>query len=60
MMIHGRPMSRDEIVEKVEAVDAAAVRRAVARVIGSGAPTVAALGPLDGLASYDRIASSFA
>ena len=43
-----------EQVERIEAVDAAAVAR-VARRIFAGPPTVAAIGPLETLASYDEI-----
>ena len=59
MLIHGRPLPVDEIVGEIEAVDTAAVRRVAARVCGTGQPTVAALGPIDKLASYDVIAAKF-
>ena len=59
MLIHGRPLPVDEIVGEIEAVDTAAVRRVAARVCGAGQPAVAALGPIDKLASYDRIAAKF-
>ena len=59
MLVYGRPLTMQETVEKLEAVDAAAVRRATRRVLAAAAPTVAALGPLGGLASYEAIASSF-
>jgi predicted Zn-dependent peptidase len=43
-----------EIVAKVEAVDTESVTR-VARRLATTPPTVAALGPLGNLESYDRV-----
>lgn len=54
MLIFNRLIPVAEQVERIEAVDAAAVAR-VARRIFAGAPTVAAIGPLETLASYDEI-----
>ncbi len=55
MLVLGRPVPTDEIVEKVEAVDAAAVRR-VANRLFQGAPTIAAIGPVINVAAYKDIA----
>ena len=55
MLVFGRPVPTDEIVEKVEAVDAAAVRR-VANRLFQGAPTIAAIGPVINVAAYKDIA----
>ena len=41
------------------AVDAAALRRFAARLLKSGSPSLAALGPVKGLESYDRFAARF-
>jgi predicted Zn-dependent peptidase len=54
IMVFGRPLPIAEIVEKVEAVDAAAVMRLAGRIFG-GTPTQAALGPLSGVKSYDKM-----
>jgi predicted Zn-dependent peptidase len=54
MVIFNRPLPIEEMVEKIDAVDAAAVRRAALR-LRLKPPTVTALGPLDGLEDYDRI-----
>ncbi len=59
MLIHGRPVPIAETVAKIDAVDAAAIRR-VAELLRSGRPTVAAVGPLGALESYDRLAGRFA
>jgi len=56
MVIFNRPLPIEEMVEKIDAVDAAAVRRAALR-LRLKPPTVTALGPLDGLEDYDRIAA---
>jgi hypothetical protein len=56
----------DEMIAKVDQVDAAAVRRFASRFLGSRAPApaIAAVGPLEGagggLESYDRLAARFA
>jgi predicted Zn-dependent peptidase len=55
MLVFGRPVPTGEIVEKVEAVDEAAVMR-VAKRLFKGAPTLAAMGPAQKVMSYDAIA----
>jgi predicted Zn-dependent peptidase len=57
-LIYGRPLATEALVEAIEAVDAEAVAR-VTRRIAAGRPTVAALGPIGGLASYDSIQAQF-
>ena len=51
LMIYGRPLPVDEVVERIEAVDANAVMR-VARRLTSSTPTLAALGPVSKLESF--------
>tara|TARA_R110002074_G_scaffold113207_1_gene242270 strand:- start:1688 stop:2812 length:1125 start_codon:yes stop_codon:yes gene_type:complete len=64
--VHGRVLPIDEMIGKVDQVDAAAVRRFASRFLGSDAtaPAIAAVGPLEGksggLESYDRLAARFA
>ena len=53
------PMNRTTLPNPNGAVDAAAVRR-VARRLLEGDLTLAALGPIDGLESLDKIASRLA
>ena len=57
MLIFGRPLPPNEIIEKIEAVDAGGLTGAARRLIDDGAPTVTALGPTAGMESYERIAS---
>jgi predicted Zn-dependent peptidase len=59
LLIFDRIVPIAEQVAKIDAVDAAAVRR-VAETVFRGRPTIAAVGPLEGLDDYDRISASFA
>ena len=58
-LIYGRPLPADEIIECIEAVDAAALTGAARRMIANGKPTVAALGRVGGIEPYDSIAARF-
>ena len=53
LLVFGRPIPVDEIVAKIEAVDAAAVSRVLRRALGSK-PTLAAVGPVGKLESRAR------
>ena len=55
----GRIQSPAEIVAHLDAIDLAAVKSYAARVMGQGAPTIAALGPVSRLESHDRFARRF-
>ncbi len=56
LMIHGRLIPYTETVARIEAVDAAAVRRVAQRLLAS-TPAVCALGPIAKLETYDSIAT---
>ena len=56
MLVFGRPLPIDEIVARIDAVDADAVRR-VANRIFTGRPSLAAIGPLANMMPYDRFAA---
>ena len=58
LLIFGRPLEISEIVGKIDAVDAEAVRRVMKRILKSR-PTLSALGPVAGLESFDQIAARF-
>ena len=60
MLLFGRPLAIAEMIERVDAIDADAVRRTAARILRGGRPTVAALGPVAGLESHDAITARFA
>lgn len=59
MLVWNRPLSVAEVVARIGAVDQDAVRRVVGRLLASQ-PTLAALGPLQGLEAMDRIAQRLA
>jgi predicted Zn-dependent peptidase len=59
LLIYGRAVPVEEMVRKIEAVSPDDVAR-VARRIFAGRPTVAAIGPLGGLESYENLASRLA
>jgi predicted Zn-dependent peptidase len=54
IQIFGHPISKQEIINKIEAVNEDAVER-VARRIFSSDPTIAAIGPTENLDNYSRI-----
>jgi len=56
MLIFGRPVPIEELVARVEAVDVSAVS-ALADRIFSGKPTLATIGPIERLESYDQLKS---
>lgn len=57
ILIYGRPLSVEEIVARVEAIDVAAVRGLAAR-LAAGQPTLASLGPLNGANPFDDLLAS--
>ncbi len=59
MLVFGRAIPTSETIRKIEAVDKAAVARVARRLIASR-PTVAALGPLSRLESYDTLVARLA
>jgi len=56
LLVFGRPIPTGEIVAQIEAVDGAAVRRVMRRLIRSRL-TVAAVGPVGHVESYDSLAA---
>jgi predicted Zn-dependent peptidase len=59
LLIYGRTLPTAEVIAEVEAVDAAALRRFGARLLGGTAPTMAAIGPIGRLESYTTFAARF-
>jgi predicted Zn-dependent peptidase len=53
-LIYGRPLTLDELVAKIEAVDLDQLRRTAKRVFAAK-PTLAAIGPLKKLERYDSL-----
>src|SRR5262249_61387988 len=56
LLVYGRPLPMDEIIARVDAVDVDQIA-AVARRLRAGRLTLAALGPIDRIEPYDRIAA---
>jgi len=56
ILVYGRPLTVPEVVEKIEAVDAAALCRFAARLLES-APTLASLGPIGRVEPLERVAA---
>ena len=54
VLVYGRPLEAAEVIERVEAVTGAGIAAAAGRIF-SGAPTLAALGQLEKLESFDAI-----
>ncbi len=59
LMIYGRAMTTQEIVDELEAVDAPQVRRLARRLAGSR-PTLTSLGPVGLVEPFDTVAKRFA
>jgi predicted Zn-dependent peptidase len=60
LLVFGRPLTIAEMTERVDAIDSEAVVRVANRILPQGQPTIAAVGPIDKLESYDSIAARFA
>ena len=58
-LTYGRLIDARELIAKINAIDTAAVSRIAAKVLASGPLSLAALGPMGNLGSYDRIAQRF-
>jgi predicted Zn-dependent peptidase len=59
MFTFGRVIPVEELAEKIDAVDAAAVRRFGERIMNAGRPSIAAVGPHNKLESYETFAGRF-
>lgn len=56
---YGRVLATDELVQRIDAVDAGAVKRFVARICETGNPAIAGVGPIRRLESRERFARRF-
>ncbi len=59
MLIFGRPIPVEEMIAKIDAISGEDVTRVAHRIFAGSRPTVAALGPIDKVEPYDRIAGRF-
>jgi len=58
-MIFGRHIPREETLEKIDKVDAAAIMKCAERILENGDLSLGAIGPLDSLDDYEKIAGLF-
>lgn len=58
-MIFGRHMPREEIIEKIEMVDVAQVKRVSERLLSHSQLSFGAIGPLDNIDPYEKVSSLF-
>jgi len=59
LLLFGRPIPVEEIVARIDTITVADVRNLAAAIVTGSAPTLAAVGPLDGLISHDKVAAHF-
>lgn len=59
MLIFDRPIGLGEMVDKVEAVDIAAIRRVGERLLGAAPVSLATVGPQGSLPDYEQVAGLF-
>jgi predicted Zn-dependent peptidase len=59
ILVFGRPLPTEEIIDRIEAVDEAALLRLSGRLMGSR-PTLAALGPLGRVEPFERLSARLA
>jgi predicted Zn-dependent peptidase len=59
LLLFGRLIPMEELVEKIEGITAAAVRDLAGRIFTGSPPTLATVGPASGVMERDRIAERF-
>ncbi len=59
LLLYGRPLAVAEVIERIESVDYAALERFTGRLTGS-TPTLAVIGPIDCVDSFDRLSARLA
>ncbi|MSP67181.1 MAG: insulinase family protein [Alphaproteobacteria bacterium] len=55
MLVFGRPIPTAEIIERIEAVDGAAVQRVLQRILAAGQPTLVGIGPVAEMPDYGQV-----
>lgn len=59
MMIYGRHIAIDEIMAKLNVIDAAYIKRVAVATLDGSKPTVSAIGRLSQMPSYEKISGAF-
>ena len=57
MLVFGYPLTTEEQIERIEAVDRLAIQQVAVRIF-SGRPTIAAIGPMNQIMEYDRLVAA--
>ena len=60
LLIFGRPLTTEEIVAQIEAIDTTAIARVAARTVAGGPVSLATLGSVAKVESYDTLQARFA
>jgi predicted Zn-dependent peptidase len=58
-LIYDRVIPNQELIDAIDTVDTGAVQRVMGRLTASGGLSLAALGPIEQLESYDRLGAKF-
>jgi predicted Zn-dependent peptidase len=58
-MIFGRHIAREEVLEKIEAINVQSVMKSAERILKGSKLSLGAIGPLESLDEYDKIANLF-
>jgi predicted Zn-dependent peptidase len=59
LLLFGRPLPVEELVEKIEAITVHKIRDLATRIFSGGAPTLAAVGAINGMMGHAEIAQRF-
>ena len=59
ILLFGRPLPIEELVGRIDAITVRALRDLAGELITGSMPTVAAVGPLDGMISREKLAERF-
>ncbi len=59
ILLFGRPIPVDELAGRIDAITVTELRKLAEDIMTGGAPTLAAVGPLDGMMSRETIAERF-
>ena len=59
LLLFGRPIPSEELVSKIDSITVADVRKLAEAILTGSPPTIAAVGPIGGLMSRDRVAERF-
>ncbi len=59
ILLFGRPIPVDELAGRIEAITVEDLRKLAEDIFTGSAPTLTAVGPLDGMMSHEKVAERF-